>query len=78
MFGIMNKNAGKGDKRRPFNYKKFCTNYDDISWKNWKDWGNVRCCNCNISITNKQLENHPQSYTIHSDGSVECKNCNFN
>lgn len=29
---IKNKNAGKGDSRRPYNYKEYGVNYDQISW----------------------------------------------
>lgn len=69
---IKKRSAGKGDKRRPFNYVEFCKNYD-IAFNI-----NIRCCNCGISIKREQLDKFPDLYIKYEDGEIECKNCNFN
>lgn len=65
--------AGKGDKRRPFNYKVFSENYENIEWRN-----GTTCCNCGRFFSQDQLINKPGTYISYDDGMVECKNCNFN
>lgn len=34
MKDIKERQAGKGDKRRPYDYREYCTNYENIEWRN--------------------------------------------
>lgn len=65
--------AGKGDKRRPFNYKKYNENFEEIEWDSIP-----RCYNCGIGINRENLEKFPEKYAVYEDGEIEHKNCNFN
>lgn len=65
--------AGKGSRPRPIiNYNKYSANWDEISWDGPK------CCNCNSRINKGHLKSHPDCYIIHTDGQIECKECNYN
>ena len=81
--------AGKGDKRRPFNYDQYNKNYEEIDWSpnllkeivNYKeiDWSpKEKCCNCGLVINKENLKNLPHLYIIYEGGEIEHKNCNFN
>ena len=70
---IKNKNAGKGDKRRHYDYKEYCSNYENIEWRN-----GTTCCNCGRFFSQEKLLNDKNTYISYPDGTVECKNCNFN
>lgn len=63
--------AGKGDKPRPTNYKVYKENYSEIKW-------GLYCINCGTKIDEKVLKSRPELYIKHEDGSVECKECNYN
>lgn len=65
------KNAGKGDRRRSFNYKMYIENYDKIVWE-------LTCYNCGAGISKEQMIKNPHLYILYDDGNVEHKNCNFN
>lgn len=65
--------AGKGDKRRPYDHETYSKNYEEIKWQN-----GTTCCNCGKFFSLEKLTNQKDSYISYSDGSVECKNCNFN
>ena len=70
---VKNKQAGKGDKRRPYDYREYCTNYENIEWRN-----GTTCCNCGRFFSQEKLINCKNIYISYLDGSIECKNCNFN
>lgn len=64
---------GKGDSPRNNYSKQFKDNYDLINWSD-----NPICYNCGATISKDRIQNYPHLYTIHNDGQIEHKECNFN
>lgn len=64
--------AGKGDDRRPYDYKKFSTNYDEIEWRD-----GLSCCNCGVFYSREKMSKYPNSFISYADGTIECRECNY-
>ena len=68
-----NKQVGKGDSLRPFNYKKYNDNYSEIEWRD-----GLSCCNCGVFFSRDKMAQHPNSFISYPGGTIECRECNFN